>query len=204
MSISTKTRATLHEKLADYEGYIKHIYIDTLGNMTIGVGHLLSTKYSVSGITLYKTQNKALTQPATLQEKMDEYDIIKKLSWGTTITAKSFEKHSTLVMKNSDIDFLTNKHIDSFYTDLKNSYTKEKGYPNNFEKYEYNLQLALFDMIFNLGATKLRNGFPNFHSAFKAHDYKKMAIESHRSGINNDRNNYVRDLILSLVPETEV
>ncbi len=204
MSISTKAREKLRDKLADYEGYIKHLYIDTLGNITVGVGHLLPSKNSVSGITLYKTQDKILTQPATLQEKMDEYEKIKKLAWGKTITAKSYGKHTTLVMKKSDIDFLTNKHIDTFSIDLKNAYTKEKGFLDKFENFENNLQLALFDMVFNLGATKLKNRFPKFNAALKSGDYEKMAKESHRSDVNNERNDYVRDLLLSLIPETEV
>jgi len=204
MPFSTETKATLREKLPNYEGYIKHLYIDTLGNVTVGVGHLLPNKNFVSGITLYKSQGKVLTQPATLQEKMDEYEKVRKLPWGRTITAKSFKKHTTLVMKPSDIDFLTNKHIDNFYINLKNIITIENGYPNKFDNLKSNLQLALFDMIFNLGAPKFVSKFPKFHTAFKASDYKKMAKESHRSDIDNDRNDYVRDLLLSLIPEVEV
>lgn len=79
MALSTETRATLKKNLSKYEGKIDHLYLDTKGKVTVGIGHLITNKNAMSGVTLYKVKNKLLTQPATLQEKMTEFTNIAKL-----------------------------------------------------------------------------------------------------------------------------
>jgi len=55
--------------------------------------------------------------------------------------------------------------------------------------------MFFFDMIFNLGMSKLKNTFPNFNKHLKAGDYKKAALESSRKDIADERNTYVRNLL---------
>lgn len=50
-------------------------------------------------------------------------------------------------------------------------------------------------MIFNLGMTKLRNGFPNYNKSIKAKDWNKAANESNRLDIALARNKYVKELL---------
>jgi len=201
MAISATTRTTLQVNLEKYEGYLPHLYLDTKGKVTVGVGHLIANRNAMSGVTLYKTQNKKLTQAATLQEKLAEYDNIAKLPWGKSHAAKSFKKHTTLVMKESDIDIQLNHHIDNFYKELKTIYKKDNGYFDNFDNFDPNVQLALFDMIFNLGATKLVKSFPTFNSHIKSGDFEKASKECHRLGISDKRNNYVEDLLKNVTKE---
>jgi len=201
MTTSTEMLTTLRAKLKLYEGNVKHFYLDTKGKVTIGVGHMLAHKNDTSGIILYKTHEGKLTKAATLAEKMAEFDVISKRPWGKRYLYKSFEPYTTLVMKQTDIDFLLNKHIDSFYTELKSLYQKHKGYADDFDNFDTNLKLALFDMIFNLGATKLRKSFPKFNAALKSEDFETAAKESHRLDIDHTRNEYVNDLISNLVVE---
>lgn len=198
MAITTETRATLKKNLIDYEDSINHLYLDTKGKVTVGIGHLIPNKNAMSGVTLYKVKNKLLAQPATLQEKMTEFANIAKLPWGKRYGAKSFEKHTTLRMKDFDINNLFNKHIDNFYLELKNIYKKDKGYSENFDDFDSSVQLALFDMIFNLGATKLVKSFPTFNKHIKAGDFDKAAKESHRLDVNEARNKYVEKLLQSV------
>ena len=195
MPISTETRATLKKNLVDYEDSITHLYLDTKGKVTVGIGHLIPNKNAMSGVTLYKVKNKLLTTPATLQEKMTEFSNIAKLPWGKRYSAISFEKHTTLRMKEFDINNLFNKHLDSFYVELKNIYKKGKGFSKNFDDFHQNVQLALFDMIFNLGATKLVHSFPNFNEALKKDDFKEAANQSHRLDVDEARNKYVKKLL---------
>lgn len=195
MPISTETRATLKKNLVEYEDSISHLYLDTKGKVTVGIGHLIPNKNAMSGVTMYKVKNKLLTTPATLQEKMTEFSNITKLPWGKRYSAKSFEKHTTLKMKEFDINNLFNKHLDSFYVELKNIYKKEKGFSKNFDDFHQNVQLALFDMIFNLGATKLVKSFPKFNEALKKDDFKEAAKQSHRLDIDETRNKYIKKLL---------
>jgi GH24 family phage-related lysozyme (muramidase) len=156
----------------------------------------------MASLVFYKTKNNAPTQLATLQEKQAEYDKIVKLPYGQRYGAATFKKHSTLVMKDSDINKLRDKHIASFYKELTNIYTKANGYPEEFDSFHKNVQLALFDMIFNLGATKIVNVFTDFDKAIKAGDWKKAASESNRTDVNAARNQYVKQLLQSVLTKS--
>lgn len=204
MPFSPNTKSLLRNKLEEYEDRINHLYIDINGNVTVGIGHLIINKNAMSGVTLYKVQNDKLTGPATLQEKMTEFENIKKLPYGQNYTAGYYKQHTSLIMKDSDIDFLKNNHIDTFYQELKTTYKKENGFLANFDDFEPNLQLALFDMVFNLGTPTLKNNFPKFNTALKSDDYTTAANESHRKGISEERNNYVKNLLLTLATEKEI
>ena len=188
----------LRKKLYQYEGKFNHFYLDTKGNVTIGVGHLVPKRNAVSALILYKTKNNKSAQVATLQEKQTEYDNIVKLPWGQRYGASSFKSYTTLVMKEHDINLLLDKHIGSFYKELVRIYSKTAGYADNFDSLHKDLKLALFDMILNLGASRLVNIFPKFNAALKAGDWKTAATESNRPDVSLNRNQYVKHLLLSI------
>lgn len=197
MPLAPQLSSSLRAKLHQYEGKFNHLYLDTKGKVTVGVGHLVLSRNAVSSIPLYNTKNNMPSQPATLQQKQVEYDSVAKLPWGQRYGAFSFKKHTSLVMKDSDIELLLNKHIDSFYKELVVIYTKTNGYTENFDSFHKNIQLALFDMIFNLGAHKIVHTFPNFNVALKAGDWKRAGVESNRPDVSPARNQYVRGLLQS-------
>ena len=199
MPLSSNIRLELVKKIEQYEGRFNHLYLDTKGKVTVGVGHLILNRNAIATVTLYKLKNKLPFQAASLSEKQVEYDKISKLPYGQRYGASSFKSHTTLVMKDSDINTQRGKHINSFYTELSNIYKKSNGYPDDFDKLHKNVQLALLDMIFNLGATKIVGSFPSFNKALKAGDWKKAAIESNRPDVSVARNQYVKQL-LNTVP----
>ena len=58
------------------------------------------------------------------------------------------------------------------------------------------MRLALFDLIFNLGMTKLKNNWPNFNKHIKAKDWQKAADNSSRKApVSPARNRYVKGLL---------
>jgi len=201
MSLPTTIKKKLRKKLYLYEGNFNHLYLDTKGKVTVGVGHLVTHRDAISEITLYTIKNNQPSLVATLQEKQDEYDKISKLPWGQRYSAAFFKPHTTLIMKATDIDSLLDKHINNFHKELSNIYKKTNGYTEDFDKMHENIQLAVFDMIFNLGASKIVNIFKKFDAAIKAGDWKKAASESNRVDVNAERNQYVKEL-LTTAPAT--
>ena len=194
MASSSTLKKVLRKKLREYEGEYNHLYLDTRGKVTIAVGHLISNKKEMGKVDLYKVKNKVSVKLANLQEKYIEYDNIKKLPWGQRYGAAWYEKYTTLRMKKADIDKLLDMHLAVFYKELVHIYTKSRGYPENFDDLPNNVQLALFDMIFNLGGDKILKLFVQFDNALKAGDWKKAAIQSNRPDVSKRRNKYVRNL----------
>lgn len=101
-------------------------------------------------------------------------------------------------MKQANIDAQRDSHIHSFYRELRNIYRESNGYKNSFDNFPENAQVALFDMIFNLGATRLQNVFVKFNQAVKNEDWSKAAEESYRSDVRENRNDFVKGLLQQL------
>jgi GH24 family phage-related lysozyme (muramidase) len=196
MPLNEDVKQKVVKKLEEYEGRTNYMCLDSKGRVTIGVGHLIKSKSSVGSIDLCTTKNGVPAQLATMKEKEDEYDNISKQP--IKYKAYWYKQHTKLVMKNEDIDALLDKHIESFYKELNGTYKKSAGYYDDFDNLSQEVQLALLDMIFNLGAKAIVKKFPNFDNAIKAGDWSKAAGESNRPEVNMDRNDYVKQLLSSV------
>jgi len=175
---------TLRKKLEQYEGKIPHMYLDSKGLVTVGVGFMLGsvTEAQKLPFIVVKTSNKA-----TATEIKNDYDNVKKQTKG--LLAGFYKKFTKLKLNPGEIDLLTTKHINSFYSELKRIYP-------DFDTYPSEARLALFDLIFNLGMPELKNNWPNFNKHIKAKDWKAAAAESKRGPpISASRNKYVKDLL---------
>jgi GH24 family phage-related lysozyme (muramidase) len=183
--LTTTEKATLRKKLGEYEGCIPYMYRDTKGYVTVGVGNMMPNVAAAQNLNFVTSTGKK----ASADEIKADYDAVKAHTKG--LKASAYKSKTKLILKQADIDTLTNKHIASFYSELKRIYTE-------FDKYPSEVRLALFDMIFNLGMTKLKNNWSTFNNAIKAKDWKKAAENSNRIGIQATRNKYVKELLLKV------
>lgn len=182
---SESEKTTLRQKLETYEGCVEHMYLDTKGYITVGVGHLLSTLTNAQSLAFIVQKD---SKAATKEQIKTDYDTVKKQTKG--LLSSTYKKHTKLKLKKTDIDKLTNKHIDTFEGELKKVYGSDA-----FAAYPSEVRLALFDMIFNLGMTNLKNKFPTFNKYIKAKNWSDAAKESNRSDVSDARNKYVKDLL---------
>lgn len=192
MPLSPLIKSAVASKLEEYEGRYNHFYLDTTGKFTVGVGHLIPNRVAVTAVMLYTTKNGVPMSPATLKQKQDEYDNIIKQK--RNYRASWYKQFCTLVMKDADIDFQRDNHISSFYKELTVIYSKANGYQSNFDNMPPEVQKALFDMIFNLGATRLTSVFTKFNSAVKQDKWDEAARQCNRPDVSPTRNNYVKGL----------
>lgn len=172
MPLKSTVKVSVETKLQEYEGRYNHMYLDTKGKVTIGVGHLIPNKSAVATLSLFTVKNNIAFTPATLKEKQEEYDTIAKQV--KNYKAGWYKKHCKLVMKDADINIQLKKHIKVFYKELSSLYNKANGYAIEFDSMPEEVQIALFDMIFNLGLIKLRTTFSKFNKAIKQKDWMKQ------------------------------
>ncbi|KGJ86831.1 glycoside hydrolase family protein [Colwellia psychrerythraea] len=180
---SAAEKTKLRAKMEIYEGKVSHMYLDSKGLVTVGVGHLLKDLASAQQLSFKKSNN----MPASISEIKADYDAVKKQAKNRL--ASFYKEYVALKLLDTDINTLTNENIDSFDGELKIIFTDFSTYPTE-------VKFALFDIIFNVGMTDLNNKWPSFMTAIKAKDWTKAAQESHRkSPISAERNKYVKDLL---------
>ncbi|MFA7553498.1 MAG: hypothetical protein WCY88_04540 [Spongiibacteraceae bacterium] len=194
MPLSAIVKTEVSENIEKYEGRIPHLYLDTVGKVTVGIGHMLPNKAAISAVTMYKKGANNLLVLATTTEKYAEYDSIKKRPFGRSYGAASFNKYTTLIMEDADIDAQRDEHILSFYKELTDYYTTANGFTTAFDTMPIDIQKALFDMVFNLGITKLKKQYVKLNGFIKSEKWDDAAKQSNRVGISPTRNKYVFDL----------
>ncbi len=180
--LTQQDKKIIYKNMQTYEGSVSHMYLDSKGFVTIGIGHLLSTVADAKKLSLYNLQNKK----ATAAEIKAEFNTIQKKP--KNFKATYYKRFTSLTMKSTDIEKITYKHIETFYKELKQIYS-------DFDSYPKSAKYALFDMIFNLGKPKLKNGFPSLNRAVLTHAWPLAAKETkRRPPVSVARNKFVKDL----------
>jgi GH24 family phage-related lysozyme (muramidase) len=201
-------RAKLKAALIKFEKSVPYLYQDSIGQVTIGVGHLVEPEVKVIPLKLYRRSDQ---KQATLDEKKAAWQAVKKANRHYTgakdhkqhvYGAGHYEKIAPLFMRDADIDVLTEDHTVEFHGYLRRAFTRQHGYLTEFDDMPENVRLALFDMMFNMGPTRFPKPWHKFTAALKQGDWKEAAARSNRPQVNAERNAYVRDLLESVEAET--
>lgn len=174
--------SSLRRRLEQYEGRVAHMYLDSNGFVTVGIGHLLTSIHLAQKIP-FKNYSGKMASGAEI--KIDFLSVKKQ----PANRIHSFYKKSTrLFLENSDIDKLLLMHIEAFERELKLIYP-------GFGEFPSEARMALFDIIFNIGMTDLKNKWPKFNAAVAQRNWQAAAENSGRkSPVSTERNLYVRRL----------
>lgn len=172
------------------EDLLPHMYRDSTGNVTIGVGHLIVD--AGAAVTL---QNGPLPfqrrggGAVTDADVAAEFTTVKNAA-GTNLSSRYFGTITSLRVSPLDARLLLSADV---LVRLSN-FTASSRYPG-FDTYPAAAQQAIADMLFNLGQNGLFSKFPAFERAVKHRDWKTAAIESSRTGIPSGRNTATAGLL---------
>lgn len=149
------------------EGRIPHFYLDTKGNVTIGIGHYCPNVEAALLIPL-----------SPMGAVASDYAAVQDAPPG--LLAQSYSPMCDSRMTDADIDALLEDDLTACSAQLATKLP--------FDTAPDPAQCAVLDMAFNLGTAKLMSGFPSFVAAFKGGDWATCAKECHRKGISEERN----------------
>ncbi len=176
------------------EGNIEHMYLDTKGNVTIGIGMMLSNEEAAIELP-FIIQSPSGQQTATAFEIRQAYRKIKLAPFGKNIREGAFRPSS----KNQYDKIYITKEVGGqnlkrrLREDIKNLRRKF----DNFDSFPVGVRQALLDIEFNIGGRKFaREKWPALFDAIQRKDWKKAARESNRRDIQPDRNRKVYDLFI--------
>lgn len=169
-----------------WEGSVDHMYLDTQGNVTVGVGTLLPSADSAAALAFRHRDTNAMASNGEIRV---EYDLIHAMESGQDLGADYYLPFTSLYLPEQEFEPLVRDHMREILVPLLRLFPYFGNYPES-------VQIALWDMAYNLGVDGLRRRFPNFCQAVLDEDWGTAAAESHRSDPGEGRNDFVRDLFL--------
>ena len=171
----------LKARLRQHEGVVPHLYLDTLGLVTCGVGHMIPSPDAIAGIDMIRPDGTV----ATPEEKTAEWHKVKGLK--PAMLPPYYEESTTLRMTPAAVDALQDADVAGFKSALAHLLPGLAQFPEPAQE-------ALLDMAFQLGAGGLMSKFPHLALAAKARDWQACADQCHRAGIQEWRNTATADL----------
>ena len=174
--------ATLRALIKAGEGSVSHMYLDTRGNVTVGVGQLLRTADEAKQLPFVHrdTQTAASAQDIEL-----DFDAVAKQTAGRS--AGAYRQYTRLDLPEAAIDTLLDWRIAEFQTGLQAEFSGYDAYPDPAKE-------ALLDMAFNLGLSGLVRKFPKLKRAAESGEWAICARECERHGIGEARNQETKAL----------
>jgi GH24 family phage-related lysozyme (muramidase) len=172
------------ERTKRFEGSISHMYLDTVGAVTVGVGRMLPDAVAAAKLAFLRNADQAA---AAAQEIKDEFSVVHGKEKGKV--ASFYKQFTTLHLTDATIDTLLTEDLERVVTGLTGKLPDYGSYPEK-------VQEALVDMAFNLGLNGLMTKFPKFIGHIKQRDWKAAAGECKRGGISDARNNEIKQLLL--------
>ncbi len=188
------------DETMDQEGNKEFPYLDPRKIITVGVGHnvndydefvkVFSPYYSIE--TIKAAYGRMVAKRQEMEKEGESFDVLADHYKGVAeieipreILAKEYYPKARALM-NSWL-----KKVEG----LK----REGVLPPDFDFFQQPeaAQLALFDMVYNLGPNKMmpvymKNGknvgYPRFFDALARGDFEEMALQSRRNGVGNRRN----------------
>lgn len=178
--------------LKRHEGFKNTMYKDSLGNITIGIGHLLATADMAAMLPFTRTDHISHGHGDTdTEEQSLTADQIK-----TAFNRYKDDSNYSIGQFHISNDSVIGQSI----KDVQTTETGLRGLYSDYDDFSESRKMALIDMGFNLGVSKLATDFPKFNDAVNRGDWSTAAAESHRAGLDdskNSRNKDTREQLLS-------
>ena len=181
----------LKARLREHEGVVPHLYLDTLGLVTCGVGHMIPNANAMAGIPMVLSSGDA----SSLADKVTEWYRVKHLE--PARLPAYYAANATLRMTPEAIAALQDEDVEAFQQGLRSLLP-------GFDQFPETAQEALLDMAFQLGAKGLIDKFPHLVTSVKAHDWRTCALQCHRAGIQEWRNVATADLFRHALDSSKV
>ncbi|HZT80393.1 MAG TPA: hypothetical protein VFA26_09230, partial [Gemmataceae bacterium] len=206
--ISSQLRSYLDKlKGSAFEKNIPYMYVDTTGNVTVGVGHNLTSHddcqelaFVVKRLTrkavLGGDQGTPISSPQRIgkkafpTEKQNDYDFLESHTGLGKFAPEQLAAYTTLEMESDEINRLFNEDLQDAIDIARTTFTAAA-----FDDYPVSCQAALIDIAFNCGT------FASFHTLVKAIKgqspyagkpwsvrWKAAALHSKRGKVNIQRN----------------
>ena len=172
-------------KLEWFEGSIPWMYLDTRGNVTVGVGLMVPDAAAAQ-----KLPFMIGSRAATEAEIAAEFARVHRSPMGRP--ALFYHRDNGLVLEKAEIDSLLRTVLVGFEGEVRARLPGYDSFPDG-------VKLALLEMAYNLGPVGLLRGYPRLITAVEAGNWAQAASASFRHGPGAARNQWTQKMFLQNV-----
>ena len=178
MSDIVTTDAGFIEQLKIFEGFARHMYLDTRANVTIGTGLLLPSDDAAlnAGLGFIERDTGVAATDAAIRA---DYGSVAAAPAGLYPPAE-YTPYTSLVAGLDALDAELAARVDIAREDVR-------AYAPEVMTYPTSVRYALLDMAFNLGRPGLLE-YTRLRAALDERDWARAAGQSYRVGVQTSRN----------------
>jgi GH24 family phage-related lysozyme (muramidase) len=162
-------------QLTIFEGSIPWMYLDSVGNVTVGVGDMLPDAASAQALAFVDNTGQTAAAAAIVT------DFQRVAAMASDMGSRAYLTAASLQLPPGRIASLLMTTVLKFDNSLRAEFAAYDTFPDT-------AKLGLLDMVFNLGPAGLFNGFPTFMGYARNTDWANAATECNRRGISAARN----------------
>jgi GH24 family phage-related lysozyme (muramidase) len=175
-SLEEKLFLVLLADLDRWEGRYKHMYLDTKGLVTTGIGNLVKTAGAAAALPFVIIPRGTA---ASDEEKSAGWGAVKAMPPG--LRARAYESACQLRLTDVAVNVLVRERLDGEFL------PHIRGRLPAFDAFPTQAKQALVDIAYNCGT----GGFDAFHNMLEAaekQDWVSCSKRCHRSSSREDRN----------------
>jgi len=166
-----------------WEGVVPHLYLDTVGIPTCGVGFSVPTEAELV----------KLPWSPSVETAIEDYRRVRMQPKG--LAASSYEPFCNARLSMEAMQMVFDEKIEAVREQLQDDW--------QLDMQPVPVQIALVDMAYNLGVAGLGK-FVKLKAAVARRDWVTAAAESSRRGVQQPRNDATRELFLAAASEDGV
>lgn len=171
-----------------HEGVVDHLYLCVHGKPTAGVGHMFPTAKAARAAGWHR--NGVYVSWSEIDA---EWARVNRMPFGVQFPASSFARATSIRLSQQAIDNLLRSDLEAFERALVAMFP-------GWDHYPMPAQLGLLDLVFSLGPTGFRTGYPRCFAATQHGDWATCALECKRGGVAPRRDAALKALFESAIP----
>jgi GH24 family phage-related lysozyme (muramidase) len=160
-----------------FEGDVQFMYLDSLGFVTVGVGHLLATVDDAQNVSFVV---RADGTSATPDQIAADYAAVKAMP--ANLDSSKYKSATQLALAQGVDDALLTVDLGKAEDQLRSAFANYDGFPAP-------VQAALIDMMYNMGPGHFNAAkWPRLFAAINAGDWATAAAQCDRPQVSPARN----------------
>ncbi|MBP6185188.1 MAG: hypothetical protein KA479_09625 [Saprospiraceae bacterium] len=164
-----------------FEGNVEHLYKDHRGNVTVGIGILVSDQEAAKSLPFVERSTGKTASPDQIAA---EFSRVYRMASGN-ISHRYYAQGSQLVLPDNFRKLKAKEHLKM----VEDSLVKRI---DGFQQLSNSVQMVLIDMAYQAGIAGLtgnkgKGGYPKMLAAIKRGDWETAAAESTMRGANAAR-----------------